>query len=334
MSEPRPKVSVLVAVYNGERFVEATVRSILAQSFRDLEMVILDDGSRDGSLAILNHLAATDARIRLASRPNRGIPATANEMIALARGEHLSLMDHDDIMLPGCLEAEVAHLERHPECVAVGVLDAHIDAAGRIVQRDRSLAWLAGSFSRRPSRPMAFPPVSPTIKNPASLVRAGAMRRAGGYREKFTYANDTDLWLRLGEQGEIHRLNRVLCHYRRHGGNATMTRRAEIMGYDVIAHLSAIARHEGLDDRSLIDDLAGSTNYSVIVDGYRRLIGERYPIEPYLLYRAVGHRLPQLAGLGSLPEVQHRAAQLGMTAPPTLPKLKLLRRSLSRQLSG
>ena len=115
-----PTVSVMMAVYNSERYVEEAVVSILGQSFTDFEFLILDDGSTDRSRAILERLAAGDGRIRLVSRPNAGILATRNELLAMARGEFAAILDSDDVALPGRLELEVDYLRRNPECLAVG----------------------------------------------------------------------------------------------------------------------------------------------------------------------------------------------------------------------
>ena len=328
-----PAVSVLMAVYNCERFVEAAVRSVLAQNFRDFELIILDDGSSDGSLAVLKRLAAEDSRIRLSVQSNRGVPRTANTMIALARGRYLSLLDHDDEMLPGCLTDEVEHFERHPACVAVGVSQSKIDGAGQIIQRRRSLMSMMLPYTRRAANFNVFPPQVPFIGNTASMVRAEAMRRVGGYRETFAFGNDNDLWFRLAETGEIHRLNASLVRYRLHGGNATSTRRQTVLLYDILAHLSAMARAGGLDDAALIEAFHGPDDFVAAAESYKRLIGSRYPVETYILYRAVGSRLPLAVGAADFVELLRRSFTHVRKLPPSLPKLQLLRRTLRRGAS-
>src|SRR5688572_25740567 len=115
-----PTVSVVMTVYNTERYVREAVESILGQTFRDFEFIIIDDGSTDSAPAILREYADRDPRIRLVSRPNTGIVRAANEGIALARGNYLARMDSDDVALPHRFEKQVRYLNEHPACVLVG----------------------------------------------------------------------------------------------------------------------------------------------------------------------------------------------------------------------
>ena len=325
-----PAVSVLMAVYNCERFVEEAVRSVLTQSFTDFELIIVDDGSSDGSLAILSRLAAADPRIRLSSQPNQGIPRPANVMIGKARGRYLSLFDHDDVMVPQCLQTQVDYLEAHPECGAVGVLQRRIDPEGRPKDKRSHVSSLIQPQSRRASNFSAFPPSVPIISNTASMVRAEAMRAIGGYREQFVFGSDSDLWFRLAETSEIHRLNKVLVNYRLHGGNATMARRQTVLLYDIVAHLSAMARAAGLDDAQIIGRFSGPDSYLATVEDYKRLIGASYPAETYVLYRAVGSKLPLAVGAKDYAEVLRKAFSHAGNGAPSLAKLNLLSRTLRR----
>src|ERR1700726_1508117 len=119
MTSP-PTISVLMPVYNAERYVAEAVESILSQTFADFEFIIIDDGSKDRSLAILEEYAARDPRIRLVSRPNTGIVKALNQGLALASGELVARMDADDIAMPERLAKQRDYLADHPECVMVG----------------------------------------------------------------------------------------------------------------------------------------------------------------------------------------------------------------------
>src|ERR1700722_3648940 len=101
-----PTVSVVMAVYNGEKYLREAVESGLARGFRDFEFIIIDDGSTDRSLTILEGYAHADLRIRLLSRPNRGLTASLNEGLELARGDFVARMDCDDICLPDRFEKQ------------------------------------------------------------------------------------------------------------------------------------------------------------------------------------------------------------------------------------
>ena len=124
-----PRVSVALPVHNCERYVAEAIESILAQTFTDFEFLIVDDGSTDGTLPILNRFAARDSRIRVISRPNTGIVGALNEMLGLARADLVARMDADDVALPVRFERQVRYLDEHPECVMVGsrvtIIDGH-----------------------------------------------------------------------------------------------------------------------------------------------------------------------------------------------------------------
>ena len=113
-------VSVVIPVHNAARYLTAAINSILNQTYRDLEVVTVDDGSTDSSGAILAHCATRDSRIRVITRNNTGIVGALNDGIAAAHGDLIARMDADDISLPRRLERQVAYLTDHPECVAGG----------------------------------------------------------------------------------------------------------------------------------------------------------------------------------------------------------------------
>jgi glycosyltransferase involved in cell wall biosynthesis len=204
-----PRISVLIAVYNAQHYVAAAVESILQQSFRNFELLIIDDGSRDRSLKILQEYAAKDSRIQVISRENQGVPKTRNELLAMAQGEFVAVMDADDIALPNRLADEVTFLDQHPEVVCVGGAQDLIDEAGRFLtclqlpqtNAEIQQAALAGHGS---------------ICHPAAMIRRTALLEVGGYNETMDLAEDLDLWLRLGEIGELANLPQPVIRYRLH----------------------------------------------------------------------------------------------------------------------
>lgn len=201
------KVSVILPVYNTERHLDATLRSVLAQTFRDFELIIIDDGSRDASHSIASEFAGQDGRIRLIRRPNRGLVATLNEGLSLARGQYIARMDADDRALPQRFERQVERLEQDPELVAIGSQVIAIDQDDRVLglevlplAHDEIEDWhLSGSSA---------------ICHPAVMLRAAAVRGVGGYRD-LSPVEDYDLWLRLGEVGRLANLEEPLLIYRR-----------------------------------------------------------------------------------------------------------------------
>ncbi len=216
MSDPNspPLVSVLMAVYNSERYLAQAVESILNQTLHALEFVIIDDGSTDRSLAILQQYAAQDPRIRLTSRENRGIPQTRNELLEMARAELLAVMDSDDVALPERLEQQVAFLQAHPKVVCLGSAFELIDAQNRRITKlpvpleDREIQAqiLAGHAA---------------IFQPCAMMRRQAVEQIGGYSLAMTQAEDLDLWLKLGEIGNLANLPEVLVKYRLHANSVS-----------------------------------------------------------------------------------------------------------------
>lgn len=110
-----PKVSVIIPVYNGEETIEKCVASVLGQSFRDIEVLAVDDGSRDSSLSLLTRLAQKDSRLCLLRKANGGVASARNLAINQARGQYLFFADSDDDLPPGALERLVAAMEQ-PQC--------------------------------------------------------------------------------------------------------------------------------------------------------------------------------------------------------------------------
>ena len=113
-------ISVIIPIYNGGRFVESAVKSVLAQTVSDWELVIVNDGSTDGTRDILERLRAQDARINVHHQPNGGVSAARNAGIALAKGEYLTFLDADDEWYPDCLETYERVLAAYPQAAMVG----------------------------------------------------------------------------------------------------------------------------------------------------------------------------------------------------------------------
>jgi len=211
---PAPPISVLLAVYNGQRFLREAVDSILAQTFPDFEFITIDDGSTDGTLPLLKEYAARDPRVHLVSRPNKGLTLTLNEGLAVARGEFIARMDADDIAQPQRFEKQIAYLRQHPDCVVLGSRVLLIDPDGLpIRQWCRELAHdeIDAAHLNR-----GWP-----VVHPAVMLRTAAVRQVGGYREQYNTLEDLDLFLRLAEVGKLANLPDVLLKYRQHFASVT-----------------------------------------------------------------------------------------------------------------
>lgn len=213
-----PAITVLMPVYNAERFVAQAVESVLRQSQRDFEFIIIDDGSSDGSLEILKRFAAADARIVLRSRANTGLSVALNEGLALARGHYLARMDADDICRETRFERQFEFLERHPECVIVGSFIARMDQEGW------PISVLTRPTSHAAIEAMLLNGIGGAVIHPSAMIRANALRRIGGYRPEWEPAEDFDLYFRLAEIGELANIPEVLLDYRFNMGGVSCTR--------------------------------------------------------------------------------------------------------------
>lgn len=205
-----PAVTVILPVYNAQRYIGAAVQSILDQTFRDFELIVINDGSTDGTLAILGQLAAVDSRIKLISRPNTGYVVALNEGLDLARGEFIARMDADDISLPERFEKQVAYLRANPDCVLLGTNVAQMDADGMVIgpmpDIDYGHEKIDHALLRR-----GWP-----VVHPAVMMRTDAVKKAGGYVVEYCPNEDHDLFLKLGEMGRLENLPDLLVHYRKH----------------------------------------------------------------------------------------------------------------------
>ena len=206
----RPRVSVLMPAYNAERYVGESVKSILSQRFSDFEFLIIDDGSTDGTRGILEDYAATDPRITLVSRQNRGLVASLNEMIEQAQGEFLARMDADDVAHPDRFSRQVDYLQGNPACVLVGSRVLVIDPEGEPLQ------VMGDALSHEQIESGLMMAKGQLIYHPTVMMLSEAVRERGGYRSETFPAEDLDLFLRLAEVGRLANLPDPLLSYREH----------------------------------------------------------------------------------------------------------------------
>lgn len=204
-----PTVSVVMSVFNGQIFLAEAVESILNQTFRDFELLVIDDGSTDGTFEILAKYARNDERVRVHSHENKGRAASLNLGIGFAKGSYIARMDADDIALPDRLKDQMQFMERHPE---VGLLGG---AYERITREGLALntVWPPLEDSEIRRRLLSDNPMC----HPAILMRKDVAVASGGYRKALLDADDYDLWLRIAERCQLANLNQVVLRYRIHG---------------------------------------------------------------------------------------------------------------------
>lgn len=214
-----PAVSVVMSVYNAERYLREAIDSILAQTFTDFEFVIVDDGSKDASLSILRDYEKRDTRFKIISRANKGLTVSLNEALGVVRGELIARMDADDVALPKRFQQQVDFLAAHPDVVCVGGSVELVDPYGvhiGVVNYPTDHAEIDARLLQGEGG---------VIPHPATMLRTAAVRAVGNYREQYNNSEDLDLWLRLAETGRVANLPDVVLKYRRDLGSVSHTKR-------------------------------------------------------------------------------------------------------------
>ncbi|HEY2385120.1 MAG TPA: glycosyltransferase [Terriglobia bacterium] len=254
-----PKVSVVMPVYNAEKYVTKAIDSILNQTLKDFEFIIVDDGSTDRTPAILESYAASDSRVILHRQPNCGLIATLNRACSLAQGSYIARMDADDISLPPRLEKQVHYLEHHPE---VGVLGTWI--------QDIGAADEPGPIWPLPTTPATirwFLMFGNCIAHPSVMARREIIQNLG-YRPEAPHVEDYDLWIRASALTAVANLPEVLLRYRVRGESASSRNLAAQS--DHAARLRHRLRAEVLGSES--DDMQRESSGLVLklYDAFRR----------------------------------------------------------------
>ncbi len=228
-----PLVTILTATYNRANYIGLAIESAQRQTFRDWELLVLDDASTDDTEEVVGAFASTDSRIiYIKHSQNKGIAENRNSGLALARGQYVAVLDSDDIWTDdGKLEKQIAHLTAHPDCVAIGSNVSVIDENGTVT----------GSFS--------YETTDTGIRNKILLrnqfvqssimYRLDSARKAGGYDKSIVVNDDFDLWLRLGTLGTFANLPEITTAYREHSGGITKSRKLKA----ATEHLDILKRH-------------------------------------------------------------------------------------------
>lgn len=199
-----------MAAHNAATFLREAIQSILDQSFQDFEFVIINDGSTDGTEAVLNSFLELDARIRIFNQPHAGLTRSLNRGLKLCSCGLVARMDADDISHPDRLAKQFAFMEAHPEVSVLG-------CRYRTVANDGSILGCSPKALARPQEAMWRLPFGSTLPHPGVIFRKDAVVSAGAYDEDRQHAQDYDLWCRLVRMGHgIANLPDLLLDYRAH----------------------------------------------------------------------------------------------------------------------
>ena len=218
-------ISVLMPAYNAREYLGRAMETVLAQTFRAFELVVINDGSTDDTGAIAQRYADADPRVRVMSHANMGMGRSLNAALATVTNEWVARLDADDEMLPERLERQVAFVREHPEIAVTATLVNYIDEAGRVIGKSSShLTSPQACADARESDDLIH------LHHPAVLARADAIREVGGYRGEYWPADDVDLWNRILDRGRLIMIQpEFLTNYRVHGKSVCVdsSRRAQ-----------------------------------------------------------------------------------------------------------
>lgn len=258
-----PVISVIMSVYNGERYLKEAIDSILNQTFADFEFIIVNDASTDSSLKIMQ--SYDDERIKIISNEkNIGLTKSLNKALEQARGGFIARQDADDSSLPNRLEEQLRYFKQHPEVALLGTSLYIIDENGKIIGRralsvDPSKEFFKGSW----------------FAHGSAMFKSEVAHEFGGYNELFRYCQDYELWLRIAKRYQVKGLTHGLYKLRFHDENVQFKKKDEAALY----HLLAL--------RLARDDLDAEVLKTVKDNGIRNLYPHLNKNEKIFFHKAV-----------------------------------------------
>lgn len=238
----KPLISVLIATYNVGKYLEAALRAVMAQSYRNLEIIVVNDGSPDNTAEILTRLAAEDARIRVLHNPhNLGIVASLNKGLEVIKGDYVARTDSDDLTEPDWIESLYQTMEQRPDVLAMSVYmtpmhEAESGRLGRSIKVDQILTNPVGHKAVQRYMLLHGNPLCN-----CALIRGSVFTQHGLRYEDYPYAEDYKFWLEVSKIGQLDNLPRPLGHYRLH------TRQVSSAYQEIQMQTARRIRHEAVD---------------------------------------------------------------------------------------
>jgi glycosyltransferase involved in cell wall biosynthesis len=234
-----PKVSILIANYNNERFLSACLDSLLSQTFSDFEAVVIDDASTDSSREILTGYQSRDSRVRPVFLPiNVGVSGVRAIALSHCQGEYIAILDADDTSPPDRLLHQVRFLDEHPDVVLIGGDYGVIDEAGHVVRprkrvpvSNTEIRWWLG--------------VGNCLIHSTIMFRQAVAVGIGGYDERIVCSEDMDFFSRMADAGEVAALPEVTAMWRTHPGSYTKQKEERMLRYAVLSLGQTIIRRLG-----------------------------------------------------------------------------------------
>lgn len=253
------KISVIISIYNGERYLREAIDSILNQSLKDFEFIIVNDASTDRTLDILKNYADKDKRIILVNNnENLGLTESLNKAIKLAKGEYIARMDADDISHPDRLGFECDFLDNNPDIGLVGTHASFINEKGQEFS-----IWHMPTSDYEIKKELML---GNSFCHGSIMIRKKCLEKIGHYREKFKYAQDYDLWLRCSEHYKCANLPLVLYKLRRFANSISRKKLSKQSEYHLLAICLARERRNAGIDR--LNEIEGKDIVSLLIKNY------------------------------------------------------------------
>ncbi len=257
-----PKVSVIIPTYNRADLILEAIESVTAQTFKDYEIIIVDDGSTDSTAAVLEQLI-NSGTINYVYQNNQGESAARNHAMRLAQGQYYAFLDSDDLFLPTKLEKQVAYLDAH---VSVGLVHS---LYRKFSETETDLGVRDTSRIQGNVYPEILLDWSVLMAVPCVLVRAKVIAEVGGFDEQMRWGPDLDLWRRISRQYAFGVIPEVLSKIRVHSGNISGDKAAAVTSFERYLQ-KAFNDDSQLDDRfqrRAYAKLYSNVAHNILADG-------------------------------------------------------------------
>lgn len=250
MNEIRPTVSIIIPTFNREKFIGAAIESILEQTYQDFEIIVVDDGSTDGTADIVK-LFPTD-KLKYIYQMNHGRSNARNHALKIATGRYITFLDSDDLYLPNKLELQVGYLDTHPDVGMVYTSAYCMDENGNSINH-RYDAEVSGWIYQEIA---FFRPV--TITLPTVMARSEVFDKVGGFDEKMERFEDTDMWRRIAKTFLVDAIPIPTCNLRTHEGNALVGQNPQQIEAAVIYYIDKVfAEDDSINKKILCKGASG-----------------------------------------------------------------------------
>ena len=294
-----PQISVVMSVYNSERYLHQAVESILNQSFSDFEFIIIDDGSSDHSSEILLSYQR-DPRVKIVNQSNRGLSHALNRAIGLAGSQFIARMDADDISRVDRLQKQFNFLVSNPDCILTGSNVNYINTEGRYLYTSAlPLSW---------DKIQKILPRTP-VYHSSVMFRKSAWEKAGGYREDIKHHfEDRILWNQFAKLGELRNLNEALLDYRLVPSSISNNDRKTIRILDEICSRVIETGILSSQDKKNLELVSQRTNENKRMANYFLRIGVIYLSENFNRKEAWKHLIKSLRSDPRVPATYYNLA--------------------------